>query len=293
VTASPLALIFAFGTALAWSGLDATRKALTQHLAPAPLVVLLTFGQAPVFAAWASLGPGWALDGGYLVPGLLCLGLNVLANLAFVWAVKLSPLSLTVPFLSFTPVFTTVLAVPLVGERPSALQLAGIALVVVGALLLHGGGDRRGLLAMGRAMKAERGSMLMVGVALMWSLTAVLDKLALDHAALPAHALVQTGGVGIVLGLWLAARRRASELTRLRRGLRAYVAAVVFGAAAIGLQLQAIQLTFVALVETVKRAVGMTMSVVLGRAVFEEELSGHKIAAVLLMAAGTAAVTLA
>lgn len=288
-----MGILLALGAALGWAGLDASRKVLVRDLAPTVLVVWLMVGQALPFLVW-SLAVGRWPEPGYAAPGLACLGLNVLANVAFVHAVKVSPLSLTIPYLSFTPVFTTLVGVPLLGEIPAPVQLGGIGAVVIGALLLHGGGAKEGAgwLAPFRAFARERGSVLMTGVALLWSITAALDKVALAHAPVPVHALVQTGGVGALLLLLLAAQRRLPELRQVRRRPGAYALAVVFATAAVALGLLAIQLVLVALVETIKRAVGMTMSVVVGRALFGESVTAAKLVAVALMAAGTAAIVL-
>ena len=288
---APLGLVYALATAVAWAGLDASRKVLVRDMRPIPLVVALTFGQAPLFFGWAALEGAW-LTGGYALPGLTVLGLNVLANVAFVQAVRVSPLSLTVPFLSFTPVFTTLLAIPLLGELPTPVQLAGIATVVVGALVLHAGAEGEGALGPFRAFLREKGSVLMMAVALMWSLTAVLDKVALDHASVPAHGLVQTGGVGLVLLLHLLAGGRGRELGHARKRPRVMLLAIAFAAAAIAFQLLAITVLLVALVETIKRAIGMISSVVVGRVLFDEAFNGRKVVAVVLMSAGTALLTL-
>ena len=287
----PLALVLIFANALAWSGLDVMRKVLTKDLSSTALVTLLTLGQAPAFVVWAVIDGGWFRDAGYLLPGLGCLLINLLANVAFVRALALSPLSLTIPFLSFTPVFASLLAIPMVGELPTAVQALGIAAVVAGALLLHAGSGA-GVLGLFRAFARERGSVLMVIVAAMWSCTAVLDKVALSHASLAAHALVQTAGIGIVLLLYLLARGRGAELGGVRGASAAMLGAVAFATAALALQLAAIQATLVAIVETVKRAVGMVMSVVLGRLVFAEPVTGAKVVAIVVMAAGTAAIVL-
>jgi multidrug transporter EmrE-like cation transporter len=110
--------------------------------------------------------------------------------------------------------------------------------------------------------------------------------MALERAALPAHALVQTGGVGVVLAAWLICRRRIGEVRAVRGARAPFLWAVAFATAAIGLQLLAIQSLFVALVESLKRAVGMAMSVVVGRVAFDERVDGFKWAAIALMAAG-------
>ena len=73
----------------------------------------------------------------YWLPGLTSVGLNWVANLAFLRALALSPLSVTIPLLSLTPVFTALLAIPLLGETPTALQSAEILAVVAGAFLIR------------------------------------------------------------------------------------------------------------------------------------------------------------
>lgn len=289
---APIGLGLALATSLAWARLDASRKALVRDVAPIPLVVVMTFGQAPLFLVWAARDGGW-LGPGYAIPGLTVLGLNVLSNVAFVQAIRISPLSLTIPFLSFTPVFTTLVAVPLLGEVPSPVQLAGIGTVVLGAMVLHSGrGSGGGLLGPFRSFLREKGSVLMTAVALMWSMTAALDKVALDHASVPAHGLVQTGGVGVVLLVFLVARGRVSELGHARRRPVVMLVAIGFATAAIAFQLLAIRVMLVALVETIKRAIGMISSVVVGRVMFDEALTPQKIVAIVLMTAGTALLTL-
>ena len=121
-------------------------------------------------------------------------------------------------------------------------------------------------------------------------LNTTLDKLALEHASKPVHALVQTGGVAVALLAWLLLRR--APLSVPRRAWPALGGSVAFAAGALALQLWAIQLLFVGIVETIKRAVGMTSSVVVGRIAFEETIHPSKLVAVALMIAGTVAVVL-
>lgn len=287
-------LLYALGSALCWAGLDVARKGLAERTeAAVPVVIGLTFAQAPVFGVWAFLqGDAFADPLAYALPGGAALLLNVLANVAFVRAVQISPLSVTVPLLSLTPVFTGLLAIPLLDEWPAARQWAGIAVVVVGAFALHASRETRGLVDLLKALVREKGSALMAAVALFWSLTGPLDKRALEHASLPGHALVQTAGVGLVLLLYLATRRQLPQLRKLGGSLPHLGGAAVLAIGALALQLQAFQLMLVALVETLKRAVGMTASVAFGRAFFGEAVTAPKLVAIALMAAGTALLTL-
>lgn len=70
----------------------------------------------------------WALA--VLVP------LEVLAILLYMTAIRDHPLSLTLPYLAFTPVFVIGVAWVLLGERVSARGAAGVLLVVAGVALI-------------------------------------------------------------------------------------------------------------------------------------------------------------
>jgi multidrug transporter EmrE-like cation transporter len=65
---------------------------------------------------------------------------------------------------------------------------------------------------------------------------------------------------------------------------------VVVGAVALVVQLEAFRWAPVGFIEVVKRGVGMTSAVVLGRLAFGEPLDGRKLAAVALLTGGVALV---
>lgn len=281
--------------ALSFAGLDTLRKALTTRMTPLPLLVFMTFGAVPLFAAWWGIVGGGLTDAGYLPPALGSVVLNVGANLLMLHAVRVSPLSLTIPLLSLTPVFSSLVAVPVLGETLTGRQSVGIALVVAGALALHLGsgpaGARRPLPgALLRAFLREPGSVMIVGVALLWSLAMPLDKLALRHAALPFHGLFLNLGVGVGCLLVLAAQGRLADLGSARGNVGVLGATVALSAAALGFQLLAIGLLPVGIVETLKRGIGNLSAILLGRLAFHEPVTTGKLVAAGLMAAGVALV---
>jgi drug/metabolite transporter (DMT)-like permease len=242
-----------------------------------------------LFLAWALLSSQTQISPGYVLPGVATVVLNVIANVLFLQAVRVSPLSLTIPFLSLTPVFSTLLAGLALGEQPDRTEAAGILLVVLGAFLVNLRRDRPSPLM---ALRREPGSLIMAGVALVWSLTAVLDKRALAFAAVPMHAAIQSAGVAALLVLLLAARRRLPELVHVRLVPRTYALALVAAALGLGLQFVALRLTLVGLVEALKRAIGMFFAIAVGRLVFEEPVTAGKLAGVLLMSTGVALILL-
>ena len=126
-----LLLVVACG--LGWAGFDLTRKLLVREIPPVALVFLLTIGSVPLFAAWmAQQGAAGRGRGTSRRRSPRCSSTSW-PNLLFLEGMRIAPLSVTIPLLSLTPVFATLLAIPLLGERPTAL-----------ARLRHPAGGRRG-----------------------------------------------------------------------------------------------------------------------------------------------------
>lgn len=290
---SPLAaLLLVVASSFAWSGLDLLRKILVERISPLAMLFYLTAGMSPLYAVWVAVDGSFHLPREYWLPAAASVALNVVANLAFFESVRRSPLSLTIPLLSFTPVFATLLAVALVGERPTAWQVAGSLLVVVGALLLHLRGSQGGLRGLVRAFLSEPGAPLMLLTALLWSATISLDKLAMEAAGAPQHALVLTLALGSIALALLAVKGRLGDLRAASHRPGVLAAALVVGAAALGLQLVALQAVAVGLLETLKRGLGNALAVLWGRLFFGEAVTPGKLAGVALMALGVALVIL-
>lgn len=110
--------------------------------------------------------------------------LEVSAMLLYSQAIRDTSLSLTLPYLAFTPVFNTLTGYILLQEQVSLAGFTGILLVVLGAWLLnleHARGERFDILAPFRAIVTERGSRLMLITAALYSITSVLGKGALAY----------------------------------------------------------------------------------------------------------------
>lgn len=287
-----IALLLMLVASLGWAAFDAARKHLSGHIQPIPLVVLLMLGQVPVFATWLSWTihetglPQVTMD--YAGPALLSIAINVAANLLFLRAVSLSPLSLTIPMLSFSPAFTALLAaLPPLRETMTVYQACGAALVVCGALLLGGTGLKRdGDDGLVRRLLRERGVPIMLGVALLFALSSAVDKVAQAASSPPLHALVQCLGVGLVLLFELVRRGELASLRAVLAHGPGYAGALAAGAAALGFQMSAFAVAPLSTVETVKRAVGMTAAQLIGHIAFGESLTVAKWIAVALMSLG-------
>ena len=276
--------------ALCWAALDVVRKALAGKASPTALAIFLLLGQVPFLGAWAGYDQTWVTDARYWPPAVASMTMNALANVLFMRSVQLSPLSRTVPFLSLTPVFSAVVAIPLLGEIPGLVHWAGIVLVVLGALVLNSDLGE----SWWKSVTHEKGAPFMIAVAVLWALSTALDKRALPYAAPASHAFLLSAGSATILGTWILARGKPRELRKVFEAPKGLLAGLLaFAVAALDLQMLALQWLWVAVLETLKRAFGVFGSVLFGRLFFGEPITSRKVLAVVLMVAGTTLLALA
>lgn len=286
-----LGLTLTLSSALCWALFDALRKRMAREVAPLYLGVLLALAQAPLLVLWAAFHEPFGLPVASLGPLAGSALINVFALVLFLEALRRSPLSLTIPLLSFTPVGSTLLAWLFRGQVPAPVQYGGAALVVAGAVCLGlSGGAWKGF----RAFLKEAGVRRMAVVTVLWSCTSVLDQAAVAQGAGAWYAPLLTGAVAILLLFWTLVRGQGRPLLAaakplLNQPLLAAVA-VVLGAAALAVQIEALRWAPVGFIEVVKRGTGMGSAVVLGRLAFGEPVNGWKWAAVALMTLGVALV---
>jgi drug/metabolite transporter (DMT)-like permease len=286
-----LGLTLTLCTAVSWALYDALRKRLAREVKPVFLGLLLPLAHAPLLALWAATREPFGLPAASLLPFAGSALLSGLALVLFLDALRLSPLSLTIPLLSFTPVLSTTLAWGFRGQVPGPAQYAGAVLVVAGAAVLsQSGGAWSGF----KPFLREPGVRRMAIVAVLWSCTGVLDQTAVARGAGAWYAPLLMAAVALLLLLWTVARGEGRALLAAvgplaSRPLLAGLA-VVIGAAALAVQIESLRWAPVGFIEVIKRGTGMGSAVILGRLAFGEPLSGRKWSAVALMTAGVALV---
>ena len=158
---------------------SASEAALTrhgfQHASPSSAVVAPLVFSLPLFALTLPFLETPQLQPGFWSVLALLVPINAAGYYLQNWSFKSSPLSLTVPFMAFTPVFVLGTGFLYLGERPSAWGCLGVLVTVVGGYMLYAD-EKGGVLAPFRAILRERGSMLMLAAALVWSVASVMGK---------------------------------------------------------------------------------------------------------------------
>jgi drug/metabolite transporter (DMT)-like permease len=147
-------------------------------------MVLVRLGLAGLLLVpWLLWHPPGALTAPFWGWMVLLAPLEVAAMLLYMRAIRDHALSLTLPYMAFTPVFIVLTGYLILDESVSGRGLAGIALVVAGSWLLNfetvGRLHGRALLAPFRAIIRNPGSRIMLLAAAIYAFTAAASKAAM------------------------------------------------------------------------------------------------------------------
>jgi len=168
--------------ALSLATADAMTKRFFGDLAPYRMGVTRIVAIAPWMILTLLFLPAVVPDGTFWLALAAALPLELGAFFLYMKALKLSPLSLSLPFLSFTPVFMILTGHLLLDESIAAGGALGIGLIVAGAYVLNLSKARAGLLGPIRAVAREPGSWIMLAISLIYAVTAPLGKIAVLHS---------------------------------------------------------------------------------------------------------------
>ncbi len=185
--------------------------------------------------------------------------LNVLASLLYMKALKHSDLSISLPMVTFTPVFLLATSPLIVGEFPDLKGLIGIILIVCGAYILNVKEKQKGLWSPIRALMRERGPRYMLLVAFIWSLTSNIDKIGVINSSVLFWVLSTHVASAIIFLPLVLYRLRRNKIRLSMPMLKPLLSIGLLTALRSIFQMSAIALTLVAYVISIKRT-----SVILG-----------------------------
>ncbi len=304
-----IGLVLGASCALCWAGVDIARKHVADQTRASFALVGLMFAQVPFVLAMmtgtelglrpAAHGPitdmvfvGFpSVSGAYLAYAGASVALNIFANWLFLRAMQVSPLSLATPYLAFTPVFSAIFAFLWLGQEVTWWGVGGIATVCLGALFLNPGTRADGPLAPLKALWNERGSLYMIVVAVVWSVTPILDRQAAVLTSPMWHTFFLALGTGLGFAVWLLARGQGAAMWQGLRHIKWLVLATgLFMVVALVLQLGAYEYIAIAYVETLKRALGVIGAMVAGYFLFGESDIARRFLGATVMVVGVALV---
>jgi drug/metabolite transporter (DMT)-like permease len=180
--------------------------------------------------------------------------LNALAHFASAQSLKLADASLVTPLLTFSPVFTLLISIVFLGEIPDMRGVIGVALALIGAYWLNRGPGSDWLTPF-HSVSAKPGVGLVLFAGLLWAITPVFEKLAIQHTVpeSPRIAALAVNGLLVILLTPFALWRGQSPLDSLARHRREWLLAALIAGVAPTLGYTAISLGHVGYVTTLFR----------------------------------------
>jgi len=216
--------------------------------------------------------------------------LNVITTILYMKAIKYSDLSITVPMVTFTPLFLLMTSPLIVGEFPNFIGLIGVLLIVFGSYTLNIKQRHEGYFTPFKALLKERGPKLMLLVAFIWSITSNFDKIGVRNSS-PIFWVIAIN-VFITLVIFpIMLYKSQRSIQQISTSYKTLLPIGLFGALTLIFQMTAINLTLVAYVISIKRTSAI-MSVLFGYLIFKEKGIKERLLGATIMVIGVLFITL-
>ena len=282
-----MALFTVFLIGILWSVFDLIRKKSLNYFNEYEVLLVVILSQLVLFS-FSLFFSDFVLDSHlyfiYYSP-LVIMGL--LGFSLFLKALKHSEISLTIPLLSFTPLFSSVYAFLILGEKMSETNYFGVIVIIIGSFILYSKSLHwREIFISPKVLLKNVHARLMLIVALIWSLTPVLDKKCLVYTDVYFHGFLQSIGWLVMLP-FIIKKNKINFKSILKKHSRYIIISVaVVGASVSLMQLYALTYNLVPVLESFKRSIGIILSMAFGYFFFEEIINFKKAFSVVIIILG-------
>lgn len=283
-----LGIILAFLTAISESLKDVFGKKSLQNIDEYVVTLILFFFPVPILAIVLSF-LGLPIIGKDFWWALIISGtLNLLANILYFKAIKSSDLSITVPMIAFTPIFLLITSPIVVGEFPSIIGLLGVILIFLGSYTLNIKKRKDGWLVPFKALLKEKGPKLMLGVAFIWSITSVVDKVGVVNSS-PFFWIITKGMlITLLLMPFILLKKKQKQIIKNWKSL---VPVGIFSTLIMVFHQTALLHTLVIYVISIKR-ISVVFSVLMGYFIFKEKGVKERLLGAVIMVVGVLLIVL-
>lgn len=284
-------LIFAFLAAFLTATKDAFGKKIVNRLDVSVVAWAWRFFALPFLLPFLFI-KGVPDIGKEFWPALLISGsLLVVATLFYIKAIKASDLSITMPILSFSPLFLLVTSPLILNEFPGPLGLSGMLLIVAGAYILNFKERNLGYFEPFKKLLKEPGPRYMLIVCLIFSIGANVDKIGVRSSSALFWVIATDTFAAICLAPVMMFRARGA-IKQIKAGLGFLVLIGLFNAAGLVCQMIAINMTLVGYVIAVKRT-SVIISSLYGFYIFKEKGMKERLLGAMIMMAGVLCIAFA
>ncbi|MBC8509932.1 MAG: EamA family transporter [Chloroflexi bacterium] len=221
---------------------------------------------------------------GFYYSVLASVMLNLMAAILYYRALEITDLSLSIPMVSFTPIFLFFTSFILLRELPTLLGASGMILIVIGSYILNSNRDHKHLLDPFREIFRNRGTFYMLIVAFLFSLSSNFDKLVVKNSDPIFGSSVVYLLIGLSFLIISSVKARIVKAIYKRNFHKFLVVGIAHALTGIATNI-AFTMQIVPYVISLKR-LSILFSVLLGTLVFKERSVLGRIAGASVMLAG-------
>jgi len=282
-----MGILLAILTAILWALFDVIRKKSLLYLTEVKVLLWIVLSQFIFFLIFLYFSEFNLVLKNYFLYALLLILLNLVSLYLFLNVLKTGELSTYIPLLSFTPLFSAVYANLILKESLNYLQYAGIFFIIMGAYLLYLDKISSSIKKKFSLFKNKNFFMVII-VALIWSLTPVLDKECMRYSDIYLHGFIQSLGMVLFFPIIFIKQINLKTLS-LHKKIKVnfiILALVVLGFLSTFFQLFTLNHIFVAELEALKRSIGIILSLIFGHYIFKEKINLIKILAAFIIILG-------
>lgn len=185
-------------------------------LQPREIAVLELFWALPALIIGCVFVEIPPLDQTFWWTFILSIPINIMAYVLYLNAIKISPISLSVPFLAFTPIFMILTGFWVLGETINLWGGFGTGLIVIGSYILHFKKNQLNFSAPFSAFIHEKGSWYMLIVAVLFAFAAVIGKKAILHSSplFFSYSFFLVFNILILMGLFVRGKNNWQKIIR-------------------------------------------------------------------------------
>ncbi len=228
------------------------------------------------------------LDTTFFVWHIVWIPLETLALILYVKAISISEISISLPFLSLTPLFLIFNGYLILGEKASPSAILGILLIVFGSYVMGIPGFKGKIIEPFKYVLSDKGVRLVILVAFLYSITSISGKELVLHSGPIFFSFYYTLVMNLVLIVPGIKGMKKSHWKPCKIWL---LSAGLFYAAMILAHMTAIEMTQVSYMIAMKRLSGV-ISVFYGWLFFRDREIMPRLAGSLLMVLGAILITI-
>lgn len=216
--------------------------------------------------------------------------LDVIATILYVKALKYTDLSLSLPLLSLTPLLLLFTGLLINHEFPGPTGVGGVVAIVVGTYSLYFTRKEKFYQPF-LALYQNKGARMMLGVAVLWSITSPLHRLAILHSNPYFYTGFGTLVIAAIFTLMILVSDRKGLKSSLKpKNVSKLAPAGLIGGVSVLAQMIGLSIAPAVLIQSLKRT-SIIFSSIMGGVFFGEPLK-KRIAPICLMVFGVILISL-